>query len=268
MHELDAERPAIGALEQGQDFADRAGLEAQHPVEVDRAVEVGFAEAVEFGGQFRIAGRQFDAQRIEVGLQMAAHAIAADQHQGADRIMGGGADGLGQDSGVRRRRGGRGGRRSARLLRIRFGGRPAAVKHAGGLGRLGRDRAAPRPRGARGAHALGIVAQLVEEGAPFTGNRRRIGRPFAVQVLDERGVGAIQEAGLGKDLVQPTGIVRHGSRHVPCSGARTPRATGVADIGAVSLWVMTEWGRKGGNSAESDEIRHFLAPLVGHRLSP
>ena len=265
MHELDAERAAVGALQQGEDLADGAGLKAQHAVEEDRPVEVGLAEAVEFRGKFRVAGGLLDAQRVKVGLKVTADAIAADQHQRPDRIVGGGADGLGQDGGVRSGCGRSGCRsRGAGLLRVGLRGRPAAVEHPGGLGRLGRDRTTPGTGGSRSLHALGIIPQLVEKGAPFDGNRRRIGRPFLVQILDERGVGAIQEAGLGKDLIQPTGIVRHCSRHVPWAARARLRATSAADIGAVSLWVMTQWGRKRRNSPEFG----YFCPATGTKISP
>ncbi len=46
VHELDAERLAIGALEDRDDFADGAEFEPQHVVEEDLAVPVGFREAV------------------------------------------------------------------------------------------------------------------------------------------------------------------------------------------------------------------------------
>src|SRR3712207_9589003 len=41
VHELDAERLAIGAVEDGDDLADRAELHAEHLVEEDLAVPVG-----------------------------------------------------------------------------------------------------------------------------------------------------------------------------------------------------------------------------------
>ena len=46
VHELDAERLAVGPLQDGDDLADGAELEAEHLVEEDRAVVVGFREAV------------------------------------------------------------------------------------------------------------------------------------------------------------------------------------------------------------------------------
>src|SRR5690242_19634157 len=46
VHELDAERLAVGAAQDGDDLAQRAELETQHVVEEDWAVEIGVAEAV------------------------------------------------------------------------------------------------------------------------------------------------------------------------------------------------------------------------------
>ncbi len=91
MHELHADVAAVGALEDLQHLADRARLQAQDAVEEDRAIHVGGGEAIELRRQLRVLDRRLDAQRVEVGLQVAAHAIGADQHQGADGIVGGGA---------------------------------------------------------------------------------------------------------------------------------------------------------------------------------
>ncbi|KQY84951.1 hypothetical protein ASD25_08060 [Brevundimonas sp. Root1423] len=267
VHELDADIAAVGTAQDGQHLADAAGLQAQHPVQIDGAVQVGLGEAVELGGQFGVVGRLLDAQRVERRLQVTADAVAADQHQGADRIVGGGADRLGRD-GRGGCGGGCGGRSGAGFLRIGLGGGPATVEDGGGLGGLGVDRTAPRAGGARGADAVGVVPQLVEEGAPLGRNGRRIGGPLLVQVLDERGVGAIQEAGLCKDLVQPTGVVSHRIVTSLAAVRARLRATGAADIGAVSLSVMTEWGRKGRKSPIWGEIRTFLVPLSGQEISP
>ena len=215
MHVLDADGAAVGAFQQGHDLADRTGLQAQHAVQIDRAIEVGLGEAVEFGGQLGIVDRLFDAQRIQLGMQVTADAIAADQHQHPDGIMGGGADLV--DRGPRRGggSGNGGGDRGRPLARHGTRRRPATVEHARLLGRFGDGAATPGPGVGRSLHRGGTVAQLVKEGAPFTRDRGRIIGPFLVQILDERGVCAIQEAGLGKDLIQPTGIVRHRFSSVP-----------------------------------------------------
>jgi hypothetical protein len=213
MHVLDADIAAVGALQNVQHLADGAGLQAQDAVQEDRPIQVGAAEAVEFRRQFRIFDRLFDAQGVQIGLEVAAHAIAADQHQGADGIVGGGADRLGR--GLGRRGLGGCGRRGAGLLGIRLGRRPAAVEHGGRLGRLGDGGAAPTAGLGRGLHGGGVVAQLVEESLPFRRDRAGIIGPFLVQLLDIGRVGPVEEGGLGKDLVQPTRIVRHCSRLFP-----------------------------------------------------
>src|SRR5690606_20699322 len=66
----------------------------------------------------------------------------------------------------------------------------------------------------------GVVLQLIEEGAPLPRHRAGVRSPFFVQVLNEGGVRAIEEGGLGKDLVQPTRIVRHFSFNRPFTTAR------------------------------------------------
>ena len=110
VHELHAQRPAIGAGQDFHDLTDGAGLQTQDAAEEDRTIQIAGAEAVEFGGQFGVLGRRFQPQRIQLGPEVAAHAIAADQHQGADGILGGGADDIGRGGGDRRGRGGRSGR--------------------------------------------------------------------------------------------------------------------------------------------------------------
>ena len=63
-------------------------FETEHVVDEDLAVEVGFLEAV--GRRIEIAFRRmlFDAERIEIGVQMAARAVGADQHDGLHRVAG------------------------------------------------------------------------------------------------------------------------------------------------------------------------------------
>ncbi len=221
VHELHADVAAVGALQDLQHLADRAGLQAQDAVQEDRAIHVGGGEAVELGRQLRVLDRRLDAQRVEVGLQVAAHAIGADQHQSADGIVGGGAH-VGGRNGARgvSNRSGRARAGLARGLGIDLGGGPAAVEHGGFLGRLGSARTAPGAGGGRLLHQVGVVLQLIEEGAPFPRHRAGVRSPFFVQVLNEGGVRAIEEGGLGKDLVQPTRIVRHFSLNRPFTTAR------------------------------------------------
>src|SRR6185369_14341663 len=88
VHELDAERLAVGALADRDDLAQRAVFEAEHVIEEDLAVEIGVGEAVGARIEFFAVPRRLDPQRIELGEEMTADAVGADQHQGAPRIAG------------------------------------------------------------------------------------------------------------------------------------------------------------------------------------
>ena len=92
VHELDAERLAIGAAQNGDDLADRAEFEAQHLIEENRPVEIGLVEAIGRRFQLLLVTRRLQPERIEMGVEMAARAIGADEHERADRIAGGALD--------------------------------------------------------------------------------------------------------------------------------------------------------------------------------
>ena len=63
-----------------------AEFEAQHLVEIDLAVHVGFGEAVGARIEFFLVLLRLEFERIELGVEMTAHAVGADQHQRMDRI--------------------------------------------------------------------------------------------------------------------------------------------------------------------------------------
>ena len=86
VHELDAERLAIGAAQDGDDLAHRREFEAEHHVEENLAVEIGFGEAVGLRIELGFVRLDLDAERIELGVEVAADAVGADQHQRVDRI--------------------------------------------------------------------------------------------------------------------------------------------------------------------------------------
>ena len=106
VHELDADRAAIGIAQNLHDLAQAGGLAAEHVVDEDRLVQVGVGEAVGKWVQLGMRGGNGQAQRIEPRLQMAAYAIGTDQHQGAQRGDGGGADLFAGHGGKRARSGG------------------------------------------------------------------------------------------------------------------------------------------------------------------
>ena len=166
VHELDADRAAIGLAQDGLDFAQRRRLAAQHVVDEDRLVEVVVGETI--GPRIELCVRAGDLQseRIEPCLQMAAHAIGADQHQCAQRGDGGGADLLvGLQHGRRRaRRLGRG----RTYLRLVLG----MARRPGGAGRLLQYRAR-------------IVVQRTEQLGEGRIDGTRVRRPAGVLLAKE-----------------------------------------------------------------------------------
>jgi len=69
MHVLHADGAAIRALQDGEDVPQRRGFEAQHIIQKDRPVEIGFREAVGRRIQFAgVAGGHRKTQRIKIGL--------------------------------------------------------------------------------------------------------------------------------------------------------------------------------------------------------
>ena len=92
MQELDAERLAIGAAQNGDDLADRAEFEPQHLVEENRPVEIGLVEAIGRRFQLLLLTRRLQPERIEMGVEMSSRAIGADEHECADRVAGSALD--------------------------------------------------------------------------------------------------------------------------------------------------------------------------------
>ncbi len=86
VHELDAERLAVGAAQDGDDLADRGEFQPQHLVEENLAVEVGVGEAVGARIELLLVLLRLELERIELGVEMAAHPVGADQHQRVDGI--------------------------------------------------------------------------------------------------------------------------------------------------------------------------------------
>ena len=55
-------------------------------IEEDLAVEIALRKTVGTRIEFLAIARRLDPERIELGVEMAAHAVGPDQHQGAHRI--------------------------------------------------------------------------------------------------------------------------------------------------------------------------------------
>ncbi len=207
VHELDADVAAIGRpaavddLAQGRDLA-----QAQIVVDEDRAVEVGVGEAVGLVVELGVVLAPLEAERVERGVEMAAHPVGADDHQRADRIERGGAD----RAGVRHH--------PHRPFAVRLGAavaarppdhRPAVtVADHVGVARL------PARTGEVGQRRTRVLAQLAEKGAPGRVDRVRVLQETFVQVREERRIGAVQVSRLAqvhsKSSVSTPGRARAG----------------------------------------------------------
>ena len=195
VHELDAERLAVGAAKDRKDLAQCPDFEPENLVEKDRAVHVGVGEAVGARIEVLLVVVWLEAERVEIGVEVPARAVGADQHQGVDRIARGLLDlGAGElDASAL----------GARLQLVAdrlFDLVPIAIE--------GRDEFAarrlrpvrPRPRGPFGAleHIGTIVLQALEECLPLGINGLGIVLVAGIEVLDIVGIAAIEERRMGE----------------------------------------------------------------------
>jgi hypothetical protein len=165
-------------------------FEAEHLVEEDRPVEIGFAEAVGARVELLLVLLRLKAERIEIGVQVAARAVGADQHQGADRIARGALD-------FRR------GNIDAAALRFALdllgqrlaNGRPVAVERRGEVAALRRRPVGTAPRRAARVQrdVVGVVLEALEEDLPLGVDRLRIGLVAGVQIVDVGGIAAVEK---------------------------------------------------------------------------
>ena len=105
VHVFEPDAAAVVLAQDRHQLVHARPFEPERAAEVDRAIERGAGIAVVFGRQ---VGRQLvlgQAERIEVGAEVAAHAVGAHQHHRLDRIP----RGLLDRAGVERLAGPRGG---------------------------------------------------------------------------------------------------------------------------------------------------------------
>jgi len=141
VHVLQREGAAIGALDDGQDLAEACNLKAQHVVDENRPVHIGLGEAVGFRVKLGLGAMLAQAERVEIGDEMAADTVGANEHQRAHGIEHGALDRL--VGNLDALLGGLGGNLLARVLQFRLGG-PFARERGGEL--IGRHRRPVGPR--------------------------------------------------------------------------------------------------------------------------
>ena len=195
VQKFDAERLAIGAPQDGDDLADGAEFEPEHLVEKDRTVEIGFAEAVGARIELLFVLDRLEPERIEIGVEMAARPIGADQHQRPYRV-------------ARRPFDVGGGKLDAAALRLRLDLDADAVADLGPVAVERRDEIAarqrrpigPAPRRAARVHfnVGSVVLQALEERLPLGIDRLRIDFVAGIEVFDIGGIAAIEERGEGE----------------------------------------------------------------------
>ena len=205
MHELDAERLAVGAAQDREDLAQRREFEARAPCRGRSAVEVGFGEAV--------------GARIELLLALVAARARADRDwHGSGRACGrrgsASARGSNRASPAARRR-----PRSRRpwpapcaliLSPTAFSTSPQSPSSAATSSPSAqRPVAAAATTGRRRSRTTSraVVLQALEEGPPLGVDRGRIGLVAGMEVFDIGGVAAVEERGAGERRVRV--LARH-----------------------------------------------------------
>ena len=195
MHEFDAERLTVSTLADCDDFAKRTGLKSEHMIEENLAVEIGIREAIRTRIEFFMILLTFDTERIKIGVEMSAHAIGANEHQGTNRVARCLLD-------VRRREIvacglSLGGEFSADDL---FNLRPIAIERRCEL--IARRSWPVRLLPARALRVLlnvgGRVLQAFEKLGPVRIDRRGVLLEPRIHVVDVGGVGAVEEGSESK----------------------------------------------------------------------
>jgi hypothetical protein len=192
VHELDAERLAVRAAKDRENFPQRAEFETEHAVEKDLTVVVRFCEAIRARVEIFLVVVRLEPERIEVCVEVPARAVGADQHQGADRIPRGLLHlGNGELDACRLRP------RLDLVAERALQRLPVAVERGDEFAARGLRPVCPLPR--RPARARrdggGVVFEALEERLPFGVERRRIGLITGVEVLDVIGITAVEERG-------------------------------------------------------------------------
>jgi hypothetical protein len=86
MHVLNPDMATISALQDVEHLTQRAEFEAECAADIDGTVVIGLGEAVGLGLELGVLAAGDELERVELGGEMAARAIVADQHAGGERI--------------------------------------------------------------------------------------------------------------------------------------------------------------------------------------
>ncbi len=218
VHEFHTQGVAVGAFQDIGDLADGGLFEAQHLVEENRAVKVGPAEAIGGGLEFRLGRALGQAQRIEIGGEVATHAEGADHHQGAHRIHGGLAHFINGKPGACC---------FALGLNLAANGffhrRPIAIKGGDEIARR-RQRPIFTSPGRTGNLLPGggrVIVQAGKKLPPVGIHGGGVFQIFGIEPLNELGIAAIEEGRLFKSRSQVCLVHRHHFRSpVTLSGPR------------------------------------------------
>jgi hypothetical protein len=171
-------------------------------VEENLAVEVRLGEAVGARIELLVILLRLEAERIEIGVKVAAHPVGADQHQGADRI----ARRLLQLFRCRALASGRRLRRAG----LQFGAdgfldlRPVAIERRGQIvaWRLRPIRPFPGRPLRVAADFRRRVLQALEELLPLGIDGGRVLLVAGVEIVDIGGVGAVEKRGKGESGIR------------------------------------------------------------------
>ncbi len=198
VHELDAKRRAIGALQDVEHLRDRGVFQTQHVVDEDLAAVIGFGEAI---GRRRelvvVLDRGGETKRVKLGMQVTAHAIGADHHDGANRIARC-LQHFGFGHGLAGRSGGGFGLGLNLLFDSLLDHAPVTIERIDEIAAFGDRPVLALPGGTLcGLRHIGrIVGQRLEEGPPLIGNRRGIFLIARVKLFD---IGRIRSVEEGRD---------------------------------------------------------------------
>jgi len=92
VHELVADAPAIGSLQDVGDLARRRRFETEDTVEKNRPIKIAVVESVKVRIELRKRRPRGKLQRIQFGSQMAHDAVGANELERAHRFLRGGTE--------------------------------------------------------------------------------------------------------------------------------------------------------------------------------